>query len=292
MFPLLARVLGGFYLVGGLIVLRALAMSRFLEMALAALHGLSQKRALLRSVLLSIGGILTALSGVALLALHEAALPLMLANVAMQIVWLLVSARWFPAQDEDDRRGRLSTMRATAMFAGVTLMVLWLERTGKLAFSADPTASMALALSGLGLIVWQAYAINKERHSDLLTFEPVAAGEYPDEAITSSLPARIHIEPRFYSYAIWDAESGQTLDPESIDIPSELAQRIIDFGLQAGRAFDDEQPGGSKIRDAAARAPLEAEAQAIVAELMPLVGEDNITWRLPEDDEDWKTMHI
>lgn len=292
MFPLLARALGAFYLIGGILVLRALAMSRFMEMALAALNGVSQKRALLRSVLLAIGGILTAISGLALFLLHDAAIPLMLANVAMQIVWLLVAGQWFPPEDEDDRRGRLSTMRATAMFAGVTLMVLWLERTGKLAFSFDPTASMALALSGLGLLGWQAYAINKERHSDLPTFEPVAPADYPDDVVVHALPARIHIEPRFYSYAIWDAESGQTLDPEGLDLPPALAQRIIDFGLEAGRVFDDAQPGGSKIGDLVARAQLEKEAQAIVAELIPLVGEDNVTWCVPEDDEDWKTMHI
>lgn len=292
MFPLLARVLGGFYLVGGLIVLRALAMSRFLEMALAALEGVSQKRALIRSLLLAIGGILTAISGLALFLLHEAVIPLMLANVAMQIVWLLVASRWFPPQDEDDRRGRLSTMRATAMFTGMTLLVLWLERTGKLALTSDSTANMALALSGLGLIGWQAYAINKERHSDVPTFQPVEAGEYPVEITPRALPSRLHIEPRYYAYAIWDAESGDTLDPEELDIPPALRQRIIDFGLEAGRVFDDEQPGGSKIGDAAARAPLEAEAQAILAELMPLVGEDNITWRVPEDDAEWKSYTI
>jgi ketosteroid isomerase-like protein len=29
-----------------------------------------------------------------------------------------------------------------------------------------------------------------------------------------------------------------------------------------------------------------------MAQLIPLVGEDNVTWRVPEDDEDWKAMHI
>lgn len=291
-FDLLVRGLGAFYLVGGLLVLRALAMSRFMDMALAALQGVSQKRALLRSVLLAIGGILTVTSGLALLLLHEAALPLMLANVAMQILWLVVAGRWFPPEDEDDRRGRLSTMRATATFAGATLLVLWLERSGKLVFAADAVSSSTVALAGLGLLGWQVYAINKERHSDLPAFEPVAPGEYSEEASSPYLPARLHIEPRFYTYAIWDAESGQTLDPEALDIPPVLAQRIIDFGLEAGRVFDDEQPGGSRIADPAARATLEKEAQAIVAELIPLVGDDNITWRVPEDDDEWKTWHI
>lgn len=291
-FDLPVRALGAFYLAGGLLVLRALALSRFMDMALAALQGVSQKRALLRSVLLATGGILTAASGLSLALLHVAALPLMLANVVMQILWLVVAGRWFPAEDEEDRRGRLSTMRATVMFAGATLLVLWLERTGKLAFIADPVSSSAVVLAGLGLLGWQVYAINKARHSDLPAFEPVAPEEFTEGETASCLPARLHIEPRFYTYAIWDAETGQTLDPEGLDIPPALAQRIIDFGLAAGRVFDDEQPGGSRIADPAARAPLEKEAQAIVAELIPLVGADNITWRVPEDDEEWKTWHI
>lgn len=289
MIALVAAALGGFYFVGGVVLLRALALSQFMDMALAALEGRGQTRAVIRAILLGLGGVLTSLSGLALIMLHASALPLMLANVALQILWLLVALRWFPPEDEDDRRGRLSTLRATAYFVGATLLMLWLERKGHLVFASTDLSSAVLTLAAVGLLGWQTYTVIRLSWSSRRA--EVTAGE-ADEVITEYLPARLHLEPRFFTQALWDADSGQSLDPDHVTMAPDLRQRITDFGLTTGRAFDADQPGGSRIADPATRAVLEAEARAIVMQLVPLVGEENVSWYLPADDAEWCSLTI
>jgi len=260
---LLARALGGFYLFGGLVLLP----------------------------LLGIGAVLTCLSGLALLLLHASALPLMLANVAIQIIWLLVAARWFPPEDEDDRLGRTSTLRATALFAGVTLLTLGLERGSHLVFSSTDLAQAVLTLAAAGFVGWQIHSLLRLFRATRATNATATTGAAED-IVAEYLPARLHLEPRYFTFALWDAESGQPLDPDWVTMAPALRQRIVDFGLTTGRAFDTEQPGGSRITDPAMRAALEAEAQAIVALLIPLVGEENVSWRLPDDEDDWRSLTI
>jgi len=290
MIPALARAVGGFYLMGGIFMLRALGVSGFLDLALAAIERRGGRRLMVRSTLLSLGGVLTAASGLALLLLHDLAIPLMLANVVMQVLWLVVATLWFPPEDDEDRRGRLSTMRAAALFAGMTLLVLWLERSGRLAFAATELSTVVLAMGGGGIFLWQVYALFRQGQGlSAVSGTDDAASE---EIITCYLPARLHLEPRYFTPAIWDADSGQPLDPEEVDLPPDLQRRIIAFGLEAGRIFDAEQPGGSRIGDQAARALLEAEAQAIAEQLFQLVGEENVTWRVPEDETEWRALTI
>lgn len=294
MIPTLARAVGGFYLMGGIFMLRALGVSGFLDLALAAIEGRGGRRIMVRATLLSLGGVLTAASGLALLLLHDLAIPLMLANVVLQVLWLAVAALWFPPEDDEDRRGRLSTMRAAALFAGMTLLVLWLERSGRLAFGATELSSAALAAGGGGIFLWQVHALFRQAQGLGQGLSAVSGADdaASDEIITCYLPARLHLEPRFFTPAIWDADSGQPLDPEEVDLPPDVQRRIIALGLEAGRIFDAEQPGGSRIGDQAARAPLEAEAQAIAEQLFQLVGEENVTWRVPEDETEWRALTI
>jgi len=288
---LLARALGGFYLFGGLVLLRALALAQSMELVLAALGGRSRIKTMARATLLGIGAVLTCLSGLALLLLHASALPLMLANVAIQIIWLLVAARWFPPEDEDDRLGRTSTLRATALFAGVTLLTLGLERGGHLVFSSTDLAQAVLTLAAAGFVGWQIHSLLRLFRATRATNATATTGAAED-IVAEYLPARLHLEPRYFTFALWDAESGQPLDPDWVTMAPALRQRIVDFGLTTGRAFDTEQPGGSRITDPAMRAALEAEAQAIVALLIPLVGEENVSWRLPDDEDDWRSLTI
>ncbi|MFA7261922.1 MAG: hypothetical protein WC068_02775 [Caulobacter sp.] len=81
----IARAVGLFYLVGGLFTLRAGRMEAFLDTAIASIEARPADRAeRLRGWSMMIIGALTAISGLLLLLLREAALYAFLANAAWQ----------------------------------------------------------------------------------------------------------------------------------------------------------------------------------------------------------------
>ena len=278
------RAIGIFYAFGGLLVLRALRMSRLLDMMHAALTGKSLSLQKVRAGLLAAGGVLTAVSGLALLALNSWASVLLLLNCGMQLLWLGFSARYFPAEDEEDRQGRLRTIRATIALLCVTILIVWLERQGMLVWRAGEVTDAIIAVVAVALSAWQALSIARFR----------MGGAQPDDPPAEEFlrPGRVHIEPRQYKWVLWDADTGDNLSPHRMELSEALVEQIVAFDEAVSAAFDAEAPGGSKIADKVTREAFERDAMALSESFAILLGADHVSWRLPEDNEEWECPTI
>jgi hypothetical protein len=120
-----ARLLGGFYMIAWIIVLRQVAMNRVLDAALAALAGERTTAAdRMQQRLLFTGACLTLASGLALLTLSRFAIPLFVLNSLFQGGYLLWARRSMPTQSTEGARGRRATVNAFLLFLAATLFVL------------------------------------------------------------------------------------------------------------------------------------------------------------------------
>lgn len=128
-----ARAVGLFYVMGGLLTLRAARTNSFLDKALAAIEGEPTSAAeRLRGWTLWIGGVLTALSGLLLFLLLKAAVAAFLLNAAWQAAYLAWASRALPPTDEAERLGRRRTTNAFAVWLVLTAYVGLLFERGVL----------------------------------------------------------------------------------------------------------------------------------------------------------------
>lgn len=129
----LARAMGLFYLVGGLLTLRAGRMETFLDTAIARIEGQSADPAeRLRGLSMMVIGALTALSGLLLLLLLKWALHAFLANAAWQAAYLAWAARALPPDTPLAAEGRRRTLNAFLVWLVMTALVLLLFERGVL----------------------------------------------------------------------------------------------------------------------------------------------------------------
>lgn len=273
-----ARGLGLFYLAGGVVVLRALAANRIADALLEALGGGTKTKDRIRFVLLSAGAVLTALSGLALVLLSRWASALMLANVAMQAAWLLYAARYFPPEDEDDAIGRRRTTHAAIGFLAATVIVVCLERSGRVAFAESGWVDAALSVATLAGAGWAGHVWRW----GALGGGVAAVSSEPDAAAPVFDPPRcIRLEPQFGAWPLWDGDTGRNVDPFTLDLPEGLAERVRAFEDAVLAATDPDHADGPSVADRDALPRLEAEAAAICRQFVELYGEDGVSWRLP-----------
>ena len=283
-----ARLLGLFYLGGGLAVLAMLARGRWIEAATEALEGGTQTRHRLRYGLLVGGAALTAASGLALLALHAAAPALMIANLAAQGLWLAYAGRAFPPQDEDDAAGRARTFRAAVLFAAATAIVMGAVASGALALAPDLRVAVALAalLAGAGAYAawsWRAAAPRapaddepqeEDEEEAMRILDHDAPGPRPADG-----PRRLLLAPRAGGTALWDGDDGAPWEPEELGLPGDVIDRIRCLEIDVIEAAEETPDGPRLSPEALSR--LAPEAQAIAQALAELYGPGNVEWRLP-----------
>lgn len=129
----IARGVGLFYVVGGLLTLRAARTNSFLDKALAALDGEPTSAAeRLRGWTLWIGGGLTTLGGLLLAPLLKAAVAAFLLNAAWQAAYLAWASKALPPTDDAERLGRRRTTNAFLVWLVMTGLVLLLFEQGRL----------------------------------------------------------------------------------------------------------------------------------------------------------------
>lgn len=129
----IARAVGLFYLVGGLFTLRAGRMEAFLDTAIASIEARPADRAeRLRGWSMMIIGALTAISGLLLLLLREAALYAFLANAAWQGAYLLWARQALPPGNPLAADGRRRTTNAFVVWLAMTALVALLFEQGML----------------------------------------------------------------------------------------------------------------------------------------------------------------
>lgn len=272
---LILRAIGLFHLVGGVLVLRAIAAGAFVDIALAALSGGWRRRDGLRALLLSGGGVLTTLAGAALAVLDRFALPLMALNAVVQGVWLVFAGRAFPPEDDDDRLGRLRTKRAFVSYLVAIGVLAWAIESDRVVATAWPWLEGGLVVAGLGLAAWQ---IRVHRWP---TDAPSQAAPADEPFIEPPPPKAVRLAPEIGCWPLWDADTGRNLDPHGLGLPDDLVTRIVDFESEVIEAIDPDHDEGAVIPDPAAVARFEPRAIALTRELGLIFGEDNVSWSLP-----------
>jgi hypothetical protein len=293
------RLLGLFYLGGGLFVLFALARDRWIEAATEALEGGMRTRHRLRYALLAAGGALTAASGLALLALHRSAPALMAATLVAQGLWLAYAGRAFPPQDEDDARGRGRTFRAAVLYAAATALVIWAVRDGGVALAPHAGVAVALAalLAGaLAYAAWSWRAVAPRERADDIPWPDDDEGEQktrdePQNEARRVLdhdapgprpadgPRRLLLDPRPGGTALWGGDDGAPWEPEELGLPGDVIDRIRCLEMDVIDAVE-QTPDGPRLAPEA-RERLAQEARAIASALGEIYGPANIEWRLP-----------
>ena len=129
----LAYTIGAFYVFGGAVAIRAGRMNRLLDRAIGRL--MLEKtpiREQVRSLYAFVVGVLTLVSGGALLLLSRWAVAVFLLCAIVQAAYLVWAIRALPPSDADEAKGRRGSVNAFVIYAAATALVVWLDYTGVL----------------------------------------------------------------------------------------------------------------------------------------------------------------
>lgn len=274
-----ARLIGAFYVFGGVIALHAIARDALLDKAIASitLSDENPDEALKRRIL-TVASLLTAVSGGALVLMAGVAPWLFLLNLICQAGWLAYARKRFPPADEDEGRGRRQVANAALVWGVITAIVIWLDFDGRLGSPADPWPPLMLAAGGLGLLVWIA------RH---LAWKPARAPAFEtDEPESAEPPARVRLSLRYGYQTFWDADDGRALNPYD-HLPTDLATRLLVWEDRFHVAVDPADPdAGPRFSPQEALAHA-AEGRAIAAELTAIFGEGAVEGPVLETEPAW-----
>ena len=128
------RIIGAFYLVGGLVVLRQAWLNWRLEQMIVAIAPGARARLGERvaDAFMLGGGFLVVASGVALTLLHRWAVVAVLVCWAAQAGYLLWAQRWHAPDGPIAFQGRRQSINAFALYSAVAALVLWMNTAGVL----------------------------------------------------------------------------------------------------------------------------------------------------------------
>lgn len=276
----LLRAIGVFYAFGGVLVLIRIEQARSIDNLYAALTGGPQLRHTVRTLLLTIGGILTCVGGVALAGLSSRTMALMGVNTAVQLGWLAYAAAYFPPEDDEDRKGRSRTASAAVVYAIAFGLLVWLTSNERATLSSSRTMDVMIAflLSVLG--AWQAWSI--WRHRAKSAGPPAPASGSP-AARAFVRPTHVELRPFPGAWPLWDSERGENVDPAKLELPSELIGRLQRFENAVLESLEQDQDAGLVFRDARRKRELEAQATALASELEKHLGSGAVAWRMPDE---------
>lgn len=266
------RAVGAFYLAGSYFALRAVLMDSVLDKALSALT-LSPEDGREKGRRLAVGffSVLFGAGGMALMLLNFWALPLFLASLAAQVVWLFWGRRFFIPVEEDDAASVNQLRNSSTLYAVATLGVVWIWQSGRLGPWDDPLAAALTAATLLGLGGWFLYQ---------LSWKPASPGPFAADADDEPEPApqRIVIDPVRGYWPLIDADLDIRFNPlKAFD--EALANRIEEWDSLFQNAFDPEDETFVAVfASPEARASYLAEGEAIRRELATLLGEDNVSF--------------
>lgn len=265
-----ARLIGAFYIFGGVMGLHAAARDGILDKALAALTMTPpHPDEALRRRILTTGAVLTGVSGGALLLLAGVASWLFLLNLAFQAGWLVFAARRFPPMDQDEAIGRRRVANAAVVWAVATALVLWLDYANRLGPLSDFRPLVILGLGGGAMVAWVL------RHLLWKPATPPAFDFDAEEDEPVEHPGRVRLSLRYGYGTLWDADNGRALNPYD-HLPHDLAMRLLTWEDDFHLAVDPHQAEAGPVFEAGGAEAHAAEGAAIVAELKAIFGEDNV----------------
>lgn len=266
------RAVGAFYLAGSWFALRAVLMDSVLDKALAALSaGKEDPKEKARRLIVGGFTVLFGAGGMALMLMSFWAMPLFLASLAAQVVWLFRARRFFIPEEEDDAASVNQLRNSSILYAAATFAVVWLWRDGRLGPWDDPLAAILTMAALLGLGGWFLYHLSWKPGSP----DPFAddADDEPDPA-----PTRIVIDPVRGYWPLIDSDIDMRFNHLKV-LDEELAHRIEEWDDVFQNAFDPEdEAAGPDFASPEARATYLAEGEAIAGELAALFGEDNVSF--------------
>jgi hypothetical protein len=269
-----AMFVGAFYVFAGVVVMRSMAMERLMDQVLAALNDPTDATDQMRVAVLSAGAVLTLASGTALAILSPLALPLFAANVAVQGAYLLWATRALPPEDALAATGRARTRNAFVIYCVATAFVIWLSSQGHL---RSWSAGLSDLLIDAGIVVAAVLGVWAFIHMPRKGDATLRVGEDRDEGDRSATPladytpppkpTHLRFSPEFACHPLWNDETGDSVNPFSIDLPIDLAFRIEDWDDLFQKTFELDDPASSKFASDAARDAYMEEGRAILVEL-------------------------
>ncbi|MDI4662758.1 hypothetical protein K9U40_00170 [Xanthobacter autotrophicus] len=158
------RVLGLFYVLSGVLVVRSLAVSAMADTAYAAIMGAPpHPAARAREIWLAAGSVLIGAGGLALVLRLDVAAVLFVLGALQQMVYLaIVAPRFLDPHDTPDGAGRAKTWQAAFVYLVVTILVVAAAKAGVL----RPWQEMPvwlLAAAGLALVLGMAWTVRALR---------------------------------------------------------------------------------------------------------------------------------
>jgi hypothetical protein len=268
----LAVAVGAFYVFAGFVVMRAMAMDRLMDHALAALGSPSDAAEVWRTRVLSVGAYLTLASGAALAILSPLATVSFAANTLVQGGYLVWAARALPPNDASEAKGRRQTTNAFVLYLAAAAFVAWLAFQGHL----RPAAVEALLVDAaiIVAVVLAAYAIIHLPKSpsaptplDRVAPTPRDAEWEPAWNEPRPTPARLRLAPEFQCHPLWDADTGEPVSVFALGLPEDLSSRIEKWDDKFQATFNENDPAASDFATDEARKAYFAEGRAIAAAL-------------------------
>lgn len=281
------RALGVFWFVGGMMTLRALRMDRALDTMFAAIRGGIAGKDLVRASLLGFGGVLTVLTGVALVALDRFAPVLLVVNAGSQAAWLLYAARAFPPEDGDDRIGRARVRNAFVFWCVATVAVIAAERVGFVVLLAWPDAEAAAGAIGLAVLVWQGVEILRMGRVRVLegAGDATETGSDFAAALDPSAPRRWILGPNLFSAPLWDADTNATFYPDRLALPAEVIAEIEALEAEVReKLFPSDEDDEVYVLMPEDRAAFAERTKALAEKLKDHLPGGEVDWWLPPEE--------
>ncbi|WP_439815249.1 hypothetical protein [Zavarzinia sp. CC-PAN008] len=280
------RVIGAFYVVAGGVVLRLAPGNHTMDAMLEALSGKPDGVERRRTWILERVAILTMLGGIALAFLSRWALVLFALNIIAQIAYLAWAAKALPPESAEEARGRNQTRNALVVYMVAFVLVLALDGQGRLLpwSASGPLAAMVLVLAGATAFLW--WARRGAAGLPRLPFDPATIDQevarVPDLGPYTP-PARVRLSPRRFDHSLYDADNGDGVPLNRLDLEPELLNRLYHFEDAYEIFYDDEAEvlDALVFPDEATRDDWLAEGDALAVALEGVFGPGNASFVPP-----------
>ncbi len=236
----LAIIVGLFYAMGGLLLLRRLPGEAVMDQMLAALGEPTARTERQRTRFWMLGGTVTFGAGLSLVMLSRWAPLLFVLGALLQAGYLIWTARALPTTDAETTEGRRATVRAFAIYLAATIFVSWWGEQGLWHAWLEPAwlelpVLLAIMAAVAGLLLRGAIR---------------APPQLAD--VGSGRPAALRLVPEYAMSPLRDAAEDAALDPATLGLSPALVARIAAWDESFQAIFDDDNPFGAQFPDLAA----------------------------------------
>lgn len=205
-------------------------------------------------------------SGISLMALSRWTLPIFTVNAVLQGAYLIWATRAFPPIDETGRQCRRATRRALLFYLAAFGLVIALDRLGLWRIWIQPAAIELVVIAVLAVALSWLFRRRSRPASKVTpaTSQPTPPDRPPADA---PLPERLRLAPEYHCGPLWDDERGTMVDPAGLGLSPELLERIADWNAAFEATFREDDPSVSGFADVAAERTWVEQGNAIAQDL-------------------------